>query len=182
MATDLTIVPTTLTREVVGLLALVAGQPAGAAEVALAAAPYGSRLSLIEHGIIAPVATAGDPAVEIKITPRGRELIEYCASHFDSDQDWALEADARESRRREAPGWLSAEDLDPQLATWLAGLVDEPRDAVCVAISVAPQPWREQLVRAKVITAIASHGDAAVEVQLTEQASGVLQACAGRFA
>jgi diacylglycerol O-acyltransferase len=78
-ATQLT-VPRTLTRELVERLARLSGQPEGVAEVALSAVPYGSLSSLIAHGIIAPVDDEKiDAAVELVITPYGRQIIDACA-------------------------------------------------------------------------------------------------------
>jgi molybdenum-dependent DNA-binding transcriptional regulator ModE len=85
-------VPSTLTRELVSRLAHLSGQPEGVAEVALSAVSYGSRASLIEHGVIEPIPTVGDDAVEVVITDYGRELIDACAA----------EQLSVEQRRREA--------------------------------------------------------------------------------
>ena len=61
--------------------------------------PYESRGSLIEHGVIEPVATAADDAVEIGITAYGWELIDACAEQSsDEERD--------EQRRHEAEAQL----------------------------------------------------------------------------
>jgi hypothetical protein len=79
-------VPSTLTTALVRDLALLAGQPDGVAETALSVLPYDSRASLVDHGVIEPVATEGDAALEIVITRYGRELIAAAAAQLSDDE------------------------------------------------------------------------------------------------
>ena len=107
-------VPSTLTAELAGLLALLADQPDGVAEVALSALPYGSRASLISHDIIEPVPTTGDAPVEITLTDNGWRVIHEAAKlHRDPDRD--------ESERREAEA-----DLERAYADWQHDLETSP--------------------------------------------------------
>jgi hypothetical protein len=48
--------------------------------------PYDSRASLVDHGVIEPVATEGDAALEIVITRYGRELIAAAAAQLSDDE------------------------------------------------------------------------------------------------
>ena len=90
-------VPSTLGRELVSRLAHLSGQPEGVAEVALSTVSYGSRASLVEHGVIQPIPTDGDDAVEVVLTDYGQELIDVCAAALRDEE-------SEERQRREAEG------------------------------------------------------------------------------
>jgi len=71
-------VPPTLTDELVELLGLLDGPPEGVAEGAISLLPYGSRASLVTHGVIERMKGGEGDAVRISVTPEGRVLIHEC--------------------------------------------------------------------------------------------------------
>ena len=72
-------VPSGLTDELVDVLAVVDDAPPGFAEATIALLPYGSRSSLVAHGIIERMDGGSGDAVAIGITAEGRAVIAACA-------------------------------------------------------------------------------------------------------
>jgi hypothetical protein len=72
-------VPAGLTDELVDVLAVVDEAPAGIAEATIALLPFGSRSSLVAHGVIERMDGGSAEAVAIRITDLGWVIIAACA-------------------------------------------------------------------------------------------------------
>lgn len=159
MATEITVL-STLTRELVDRLAVLADQPPGIAEVALSALPYGSRALLIAHEIIEEVDNADDSAAEIVITRVGREVIDACAEQRMRDEREGN--GSTETRSGPATTGLTSELVDR-----LSSLAGEPEGVAEVALSALPYESLAALAAVGIIAPVETEGDSANEIVIT---------------
>ena len=75
-------IPSGLPSELLDKLALLRDAPAGIAESTIALLPYGSRSALAAYQLIERIPAEPHQASEIRITDRGRALIEVCAERM----------------------------------------------------------------------------------------------------
>ena len=200
----------TLTPELRTRLAQLWDQPDGIAEVALSALPYGSRTSLVQHGIIRAIPTRGDAAAEIVITKHGWEVIrEYAEAgsrQDDEHQRARAEAELRQAHEEwvsrdksrvaggYAPGRGSTEvpsELHRNgLADRLAWLADQPPGVAEVSLSAMSYESRALLIDLGVIEPVPTSvvdedepeepSDYIVEVVITPYGAELIAACAAQ--
>jgi hypothetical protein len=83
-------------------LALLNGADKEVADLTLALLPFGSRATLVGYGVIETAAAAErDQAVQVSLTPYGRDLIAACAFDVDPNvvRERLAEFDAARARR-----------------------------------------------------------------------------------